>query len=214
MILITRPIKQAIATQHELEFKGYNSVIYPLLEIHPESFEVDFDKHDAVIITSQNAAEISSSIINNSPLFLVGEESAAILYDKNIKVVARDAKELLVKIKMYPYKNYLYLSGDHISTKIDLQLKHQGVNVERKIVYKSIAISHLPTEILEYVKCVLFYSARTAETFAKLIGSYNLGKCKALCISHKTAEKIKHLKWESIKIAEKPNEKSLLELLN
>lgn len=153
-------LSKAIATQHELEFKGYNSVIYlPLLEIHPESFEVDFDKHDAVIITSQNAAEISSSIINNSPLFLVGEESAAILYDKNIKVVARDAKELLVKIKMYPYKNYLYLSGDHISTKIDLQLKHQGVNVERKIVYKSIAISHFANRDLRVCKmCFVLFS--------------------------------------------------------
>ena len=41
MILITRPIKQAIATQQELEFRGYNSVVYPLLEIYPEHFEVD-----------------------------------------------------------------------------------------------------------------------------------------------------------------------------
>jgi uroporphyrinogen-III synthase len=205
MILITRPIKQAIATQQELEFRGYNSVVYPLLEIHPENFEVDFSKYDAAIITSQNAAEIVRAKLNNIPLFLVGAESAAILYDKNIQCVAQDAKELLAKIKTYPYKNYLYLSGDHISTKI---------NADRKIVYRSVAVTKLPKEILEYVTSVLFYSARTAETFAKLIGNYNLSKCEALCISQKTADQIKHLAWQSILVAKNPNENTLFSLLD
>lgn len=204
MILITRPIKQAIATQQELEFIGYNSVVYPLLEIHPENFEADFSKYDAVIITSQNAAEIVRAKLNDISLFLVGAESAAILHDKNIQFVAQDAKELLAKIKTYPYKNYLYLSGDHISTKI---------NAERKIVYRSVAVTKLPKEILEYVTCVLFYSARTAEIFSKLIGSYNLSQCKALCISQKTADQIEHLAWQSVVVARKPNEASLLECL-
>lgn len=209
MILITRPIKQAIATQQELEFRGHNSVIYPLLEIHPESFEVDFSKYDAVIITSQNAAEIILPKINNIPLFLVGAESATILYDKNIQCVAQDARELLEKIETYPYKNYLYLSGDHISTKID-----QLIQAERKIIYKSVAVTKLPRDILQYVTCILFYSARTAETFAKLIGNYNLSKCKALCISQKTADELMHLNWKSVEVAQKPDENSLLKLLS
>ncbi len=209
MILITRPIKQAIATQQELELRGYNSVIYPLLEIHPESFEVDFSKYDAVIITSQNAAEIVLPKINNIPLFLVGAESATILHDKNIQCVAQDARELLEKVKTYPYKNYLYLSGDHISTRIDQQLQ-----AERIVIYKSVAVTKLPKDILEYITCVLFYSARTAETFAKLIGNYNLNKCKALCISQKTADQIANLNWKSVEVSKKPDENSLLKLLS
>ncbi len=213
MILITRPIKQAISTQQELEFLGYNSVIFSLLEIYPENFEMDFGSYDAVIITSQNAAEIVRKKLNDIPLFLVGEESAAILSDRNIKCAAQDAKELLAKIKAYPYKNYLYLSGDHISTKIDSKLKAYGINVERRVIYKSVAATKLPKDILQYITCILFYSARTAETFTKLVGDYDLSKCKALCISHKTADKIQSLKWKQVIVADKPNEKALFSLL-
>ncbi len=208
MILITRPIKQAIETQQELKFRGFHSIIYPLLEIHPENFFVDFSKYDAAIITSQNAAEIIYKQINDIPLFLVGEEAASILYGKNIKCVAQDANDVIVKIKEHPYKNYLYLSGDHISTKIDEQL-----NADRKVIYKSVAVSKFPTEILEQVTCILFYSARTALTFANLIGKYDLSKCKAVCISHKTAEQIKHLNWNEVLVSPIPAQDSLLNLL-
>lgn len=216
MILITRPLKHAISTQQELEFRGSNSVVYPLLEIYPvhDALPLAGD-YDAVIITSQNAAEMvrNDQLIKTKPLFLVGDESALILKEHNIASTSQDAAELILKVKTYPYKKILYLSGDHVSTQIDQVLKEEGFDVERKIVYQSIAVTHLPKDILEFIRHILFYSARTAETFAKLIGHHNLSKCKALCISQKTADQIKHLNWQEIQIAEKPNENSLLSLL-
>jgi uroporphyrinogen-III synthase len=67
---------------------------------------------------------------------------------------------------------------------------------------------------LQHVTKILFYSARTAEVFASLVGKLDLTGCQALCISQKTAEKLSSLKWKDILIAQKPDEESLFSLLN
>jgi len=213
MILVTRPFKQSLRTQEELEFRGYNCLVYPLMDIRPKQNWVAEikDGYDGIIITSQNAAEIVKShpLLRAVSLYVVGGESSKILLEGNIKFVAEDSSELAKYLKKQNLQKLLFLSGDYVSTDFIKCAKE----VKRVVVYESVAINKLPLEMMEFVRHVLFYSPRSAEIFRTLITNYNLKKITAICMSKKVAKAIADLDWAEVKIAKKPNESSLLSFL-
>lgn len=212
MILITRPLAQALETQVRIDFLGYNCVIYPLLEIIqiPNALDHVSQDFDNIMITSRNAAEFvkqKEGFAKDKKFFVVGKETAEILSDYNVQVVGQNVEDLLKQSKNINLGNCLYLSGDHISH----DLTQYGV--KRVVIYKSLAATHLPLEVFDRVDTVLLYSKRTAEIFKSLTASYDLSKCTALCFSEKIAQELGGLGLKGVKISSFPTEDSLLSLL-
>lgn len=217
MILITRPIEQSESTQKKLSKLGFESRVCPLLEImkldHPDIID---HSYDAIIITSQHAAQVALGIqwLKDKKAFLVGTKSAKILNGFDIKYVAKDGTDLLkhLQINLPTKSKLLFICGDFIADHLDTKLKKVGFRLTKSVVYKSVGVTALDPEILNGVKKILFYSPRTAEIFLKVYNG-STTEFEAICISSKTAESLSGKSFKSIKIAEEPNEDSMLKLL-
>ena len=215
MILITRPLPQAISTQDKLQAIGHDSRIYPLLEIE----FVDFDLHDTfdyIIITSQNAAKaLRTKPTIGAQALVVGQKTGSQIEQHGYEVVftAQDAEHLYKQIVLSIPRmaSILYLSGNHIAFPLVQKLELEGYRITQKVVYNAKAIEHLPA--LTGIDTILFYSPRTARIFKNnsQIDYYNI---QALCISQNTARQLDGVQFSNLKIASAPDEDSMLELLN
>lgn len=203
MILITRPQKQAQKTQKILQADGFKCKIFPLLKI--EYFWdvlANVKDYQNVIVTSIHAAKVlvKSSRFMQAKFYVVGNKVSTYLLNYGYKVtgVAATAAELVV-----PNHSTIHISGDYIA---------HDFGYERIVVYKSIAVTASPKDLLSDVETILFYSPRTARAFRNLMPKLN--NISAICISFNTALPLKSLNFKQILIAENPTEKSMLKLLN
>lgn len=217
MILITRPIEQADSTQKKISKLGFESKVCPLLEIMKLDYLGIVDhSYDAIIITSQHAAQVALNIswLREKKAYLVGTKSAKILNGFDIKYVAKDSTDLLkhLQIALPAKSKLLFICGDFVADNLDTKLKKAGFKLTKSVVYKSVGVTSLDPEILTGVTTILFYSPRTAEIFINVYQG-DTSKMNAICISKKTAEVLSDRPFQNIKIADEPNEDSMLKLL-
>ena len=217
MILITRPIEQADSTQKKLSKLGFESKICPLLEIMKlDHLGIVDHSYDAIIITSQHAAQVALNIpwLKEKKAFLVGTKSAKILNGFDIKYVAKDSTDLLkhLQIALPAKSKLLFICGDFIADNLDTKLKKAGFKLTKSVVYKSVGVTSLDPETLSGITKILFYSPRTAEIFLNVYQG-DTSKIEAVCISNKTAEILSETKFQSVRVSEEPNEDSMLKLL-
>ena len=211
MILITRPITAAKHILSRIKGLGLKAKHYPLLEIKPEPFTLNSD-YDYILISSSNAL-YALGTVSKKPAIVIGQKTAARVEQIgfNVEHIFTDSYEIIQKItgKIIKDARILYLSGNHISSDLDLKLKVMGYTLTRIVVYKSIAKTELPESILEAVDIIVFYSPRTAEIFASLNHS-DLTDIIAICISSKTAQKLKGCNFKEIAVANAPNEEEII----
>lgn len=221
MILITRPLENSIRTLKKLEALGLTGKIFPLLEINFDRLaiqNIDFNAAEIIVVTSQSAYKALKNfkISFNKPVLVVGQRTGELLKDSgyNIRAIRNTASELLdyIERNISRNKKLLYLSGDHIASDLDTKLLELGFNLERKIIYSSVAVKAMPESILQNVDKILFYSPRTAKIFTEVCPN-KLDTVSAVCISNNTAKMLNNLKLKAVYVVQSPTEKDMLDLL-
>ena len=115
----------------------------------------------------------------------------------------------------------LHPAGSAVAGDLGGAVEAAGFEYRRIEAYEATPIRALPPSVIAAVKegaidAALFYSPRTAETFADLARKSRLVRplreVVALCLSPAVAEKAKEVHWSDIRVAEKPDQESLLAL--
>lgn len=217
-ILITRPIDEANALAKELTNLGYYPVIAPLLEI--ELFQdinfKNFDKYEAIIITSKNAIKAIANADKKLKLFIIGEQSTEFAKSLGfINSIYAGANIEELKNFIQPYSNLLYLSGVDISD----DLSSLSKKIIRLEVYKAKVTEPVSSKFIRFIKSdelklCLFFSKRTAQIFLSHIKKYKLksycDKIISLSLSDNIDNSLKGLNLHSCYVSKDPSIKSIM----
>jgi uroporphyrinogen-III synthase len=105
---------------------------------------------------------------------------------------------------------------------LEAELSRHGYTLQREILYEARAVRTLPHAAAECLSAgtadgVLFYSPRSARTFARLVTEAGLApRCRGLhafCISAKAAQGIAHLPFATRRIAPQSDHSGMMALL-
>lgn len=223
-VLVTREADAGLFTVKLYQKLGYEVVLHPLIKIEPLSSALLSSPigFDYLIITSFNAARIIASRQNfgRVPAVVVGSKSADYLGDCgfNVTNVYQDSNELIEGIVGLGQSSlrFLYLSGDYVSTDIVSRLKTHGHYTKRKVVYRSVKAEDIDINLLKSIDIVTFYSQRTAAIFVEMVtdlGYNSFQNTLCLVLSTGITQKLSSLSFKHIRVADRPNEAAMLELL-
>jgi uroporphyrinogen-III synthase len=203
-ILITRPLIDSEDLMGKLFSLGHKIVHIPTLKISAANITlVDAQKYDAFIFTSANA--IRNLKLNNHDTnkvcFCVGSITEKIVRQKgyNNTISAGGTVNALKNIilnsdQIDKKKSIAYFCGDYISSNLDIELKNEGLQVDKIINYTSEKITDLNEENNKIIKnhppdIIFIYSKRSAESFIEIVKKYSLNglmtESRVLCISEK-----------------------------
>jgi uroporphyrinogen-III synthase len=225
-VLITRPVAEAQALARRLEVLGHDILIEPLLTIEPLPAVLDLKGVQAIALTSTNAAPALGAA-THLPVFAVGAASAAAARAAGclrVESAGGDAASLarLIVASCRPEAGaILHPCGTEVREGLAAALSAAGFRVRRQEVYRA-----LPAQAFSAATCaalrqgidaVLLFSPRTARIFAELVVRHALERClgatDALCLSAAVADACRKLAWRCVRIAARPDQDALVDLL-
>ncbi len=231
-ILITRPREDAGVTAGLLEDLGHEVFTEPLLEIVPVGPTVAFDpvRDQGLIFTSASAVRIfaADNPERDIPVYTVGRTTAQVAGKSgygDVHNAGRDADTLVKMIAgagLPKDKPFHYPCGEFMARPVDAMLAEQGYTVSRSVVYTSQKAENLSDGCLSLLQAgsfdaALFFSARTGETFTRLVGD---SKCQesvsginALCLSERVVKSLSSLPWRQVYVAGHPDRDGMIELV-
>lgn len=231
-VILTRPEPESRALAAELARRGIDSVVAPLLTVHPTGAALgDAAGYAAAVVTSGNGADglAAATPRRDLPVYAVGAATAerARRHGFAAVVAADGTGAALVDLMMTRLRPddgpILWASGDDIRVDVAAELGDRGFRVERSIVYHAAAAPQLPENAARALTegsadGVLFFSPRTAERFATLATHAGLARrvaaMTAYCLSPAVADAARALPWAAIRTAERPSLADLLATLD
>lgn len=230
--LVTRPRAEAEALATELEARGVAPVIEPLIEIYFRDLPPpDLSDVQAILCTSANGARALARLSRERtlPLLAVGDATAARARVEgfvSVESAGGDVGDLarLVTERLRPSAGpVVHIAGSDVAGDLAGMLREAGFTVERLALYEARpaatfsppTLRLLASGILDFA---LFFSPRTAATFARLAERSELGGAlrpiHAISISAAADAALDRLPFRSRHVAAAPNQAALLAVLD
>ncbi len=231
-ILLTRPQADAARTAAALRARGHDVIIAPLLDLELlADADLGPGPWSALLLTSGNAVRAVArhkrgDELRTKKVFTVGDRTAQGMRDcgfADVTSAAGNVQNLaaLVIARLEPPARLLYLAGEERSGDLAGQLRAKGFIVDTVLVYRAVAAADLPGAAAAALRGgldgVLHFSRRSAEAYldaARRSGllSEALAKPVHYCLSGRIAEPLTAAGAANVRIAEQPDEASLIEL--
>jgi len=230
--LVTRPRAEAEKLAQALAARGIEAIIEPLLEIHHRNEPApDLAGVQAILCTSTNAVRALARLTDERavPLFAVGEASAARARDEGFARVESAGGSMadlagLARDRLRPDDGrLLHVAGSIRAGDLAGALRADGFAVERAVLYEARPAAGLGAACVRalnagIVDFALFFSPRTALIFALLAAragvAERLGSVTAISISAAADYALAPLPFRERRIAERPDQPSLLAALD
>ena len=229
-VLITRPQTSSEQLAIELEKRGYNCVLEPMLSVYATAFAApDLHGLQAVMITSANALnfltpETAQNLID-LPCFCVGPSTAKKATRFGFKKVFSSHTDGLELAQMIHDKlankdlPILHIAGRDVDSKASSELTGFGYALRTWTIYQAKPSSQISESTIQLLKerrldVVLFFSVRSADTFKILLKEYALEACCkgliAIGLSKTITDHIKALPWQNCTAAAIPSEDAII----
>jgi len=229
MILITRPKEQSKNLETILGLKGYETYLESLYKIKYLRTKISHNKNHYYIFPSIHSVQ---SLINSKQIkkfhkaniLAIGKKVKQALISagcKKIILTTIDSDTLVKKIKKTKFKNYnfIYLCSNIINTDFLKKTEKHQINLQTKIIYKTIPAIKLRNKLLNNLKLgnifgATFLSKLATDTFLSLLSRYDcLSAAREIaiyCISERVASSFKKSNFKFVYIASTPNEAALI----
>jgi uroporphyrinogen-III synthase len=230
-VLVTRPSADAIPLAGEMQRRGFDVLLQPLLRIEtPEGPPPDLAGVQALLFTSANGVRAFArrSDARTLAVYAVGDATAAAAQAEGFLSVASaggDVHDLaaLVRERVDPAAGkLLHASGSDVAGDLAGTLRAAGFAVERVKLYTAHQTERFDPAVRAAVSegavdAVLFFSPRSAAGFVTLVRAEGLAEaCRsvaAFCLSDAVAEAASPIPWRSVAVAPEPTQQSLLATL-
>jgi uroporphyrinogen-III synthase len=230
-VLVTRPADDSMNTARELTALGHHAIVAPLFEPRLlDGPEPALEDIQAILVTSGNGirALAHRSGRRDIPVFAVGTRTAVAAREAGFNLVADargDAEALaaLASARLQPKSGpVLHAAGENSPLELARSLTRQGFEIRRCVLYRLVEVEELPAAAAialrgDRLDAVLVFSPRSARLLKNCIRGAGLASaCKRLlacCISVHAANGLDGLVFHEVRIASRPNETSLLALL-
>ena len=227
-VLVTRPLEDGEQTARELEARGHQALVAPLLTVaFLDGAELTLDDVQAILATSANGvrALCRRTLRRDIALFAVGPATASTarsLGFQTVKSADGDADALALAASRWadPARGaLLHVKGQGMD--ISLARNLPGFRLRQESLYAVEAVKAMPEPAAEALRresldAALFFSPRSAAVFADCVAREELpvGGLLAACISPAAAASLSPLIFRELRAAERPNQDSLLRLLD
>ncbi|MEQ8282239.1 MAG: uroporphyrinogen-III synthase [Parvibaculum sp.] len=233
-LLVIRPEQDAAELARLLAARGHQAVIAPVMSVRfLGDAELPARIWQALLVTSANGARAlarhaQAAALKDVRVLAVGPASARAMRDAGFRWVEAaegdvDALAALVCLELAPDGGpLLHVAGRVVAGDLRAVLAAQGFAVERVVLYEAVAADRLPeaarTALTEGgIDGVLLHSPRTARIFVSLVRAAGLepALCRmmAFCLSQAVADALGDTTFLTVKIAERPEQAALLDLL-
>lgn len=229
IVLITRPEDSAAETAYAINQKGYLTFCEPFLEVVYHDVELpELSPYSALIFTSANAVQgfVRNSQRRDIVAYCVGDQTAQAVRQagfKGYKSAKGNVDDLVKLIHQEPIQGkILYLRARDVAQPLKVKEK----NIAEITLYHTEKSKEISQNCLDLMAAgafshVLFYSARTAETFTELVEKHHkkqgvkngLKQCKALCLGDSMIKYVTNLQWKDVVVAKTPDRLGMLHLL-
>ena len=226
-ILVTRPREDGEETAALLAARGHDALLAPLLETRWfDGPPLDLAGIAAILITSANGvrALVRRTDRRDIPVLAVGPQTTQEARGAGFVRVENadgDAAALAQAVPRWiaPQDGMLlHVCGEQNEGTLAGRLTQQGYRVRREILYVVAPLTLPPTAVEALrdgkVEGALFFSPRSARIFMEQAGALPLAPLTAWCISPATASALPQGRFGALKIASRPNQDSLLALLD
>jgi uroporphyrinogen-III synthase len=228
-VLVTRPEPGGSETAARVAALGWTPVLAPALVLASRDFVIP--RAQAVLLASRAGARALPAPVPGLPVLAVGEATAAEARGRGWQAtVAAGTAEHLVALAaetLDPAGGPLLLAvGEGYSLELAAKLRARGFRVVRRIAYAARPAERLPENAIAALASgavgkVLFHSPRSALCAITLIRAAGIvaacRRMEVLAISARVAEAaaaaLAPLAWRSLRIAARPDEDGLMELL-
>jgi uroporphyrinogen-III synthase len=225
-VLVTRPEPGAAETATRLTALGFTPILAPALLLAPRPLAPP-SRAQALLLTSRAAARALQPW--SIPVLAVGAataEAARAQGFSQVRAAEGDAVALaaLCTETLRPDDGPLLLAvGAAYSLDLTALLRAQGFRVIRRVVYAAREAPALPDQAAEALRAgqvshAMFFSPRSAACSLALLSRAGLAgalhSIEALAISPRVASALQALTWRRIRVADRPDQDHLLELLN
>ncbi len=234
-LMVTRPAADAAPLAQRLARLGHDVILEPLLEIgFRDHVRPDLGGVAAVLATSANGVRALArmSARRDLPVLAVGDATARAAREAGFERVASAAgtverlAALVVETRSPSDGCLLHVAGTRVAGDLQELLSARGFLVRRVVGYHAKTSEGLSAAGAEAVAAgdidgVLFFSPRTARTFVSLALKAGLGDacrrvtvyCLSAAVAERAVERSDDLGWRRVAVAARPDEASLLELL-
>lgn len=230
-VVVTRPLNRAEATATDLRGMGHEPFLLPLSEARHLTAAAAWafaHTYPAIALTSAEAVRaLAGSDLSRhlqAPLFAVGRKTAAAAENagfRNIRIADGDGASLAELIVRHAPSEVVYLTGRPRSPTFETAL--EAARIRHSIIecYQMVPLQPSPADIQTLFAsppgAILFHSQETARLFFALPAiAANLATLRPgviACLSARVADAIPPLLQNRVKIAERPDEASLLAVL-
>jgi uroporphyrinogen-III synthase len=230
-VLVTRPIEDAERTAAALRAKGHDPILSPLLEIRfLDGPEISLDGVQAILATSANGIRSLArrTFQRTLPLFAVGPQTTLAAYADgftDVRDADGNASALVGTVSRWldPRRGaLLHAAGRDHRAELAGSLEEASFTVRTETLYDAVPARELSAAARQAVAsdtldAVMLFSPRSAETFREIVTSSGYGAAAAsliaLCISAATEGALHPLTFREIRVAKRPNQDSMLDLL-
>lgn len=231
-VLVTRPRPDADTTAALLRTRGHVPLVVPLLEIVPlpPGQPLETEGIQAFLVTSANGARAlaAATQARSVRVFAVGAASAETARGagfRDVESADGDVETLaaLVRARLVPADGRLVHAAGSVSAgDLGGALEKAGFDVEKRALYRAETPEVIPPALDSLLRdggvdAALFYSPRTARTFANLVGQAGLVEklenIAAFCLSRAVADALEAMPFSDVQVSYTPDQARLLELL-
>jgi len=227
-ILLTRPLEDCHEMILKFQSLGHEISHLPLINIEGIKCKpLNYSEFKGIIFTSSNAIKFLDikNIDKKTACFCVGsatEKKARSNGFQNVFAAegnVNNLKELILQNFNSSEGKLLYVSGEIISSILDIELISNGYTIERVINYRTDPIEKYDEVFIEKLKLKMpeityVYSQNSAINFLKMIKNYQLEtlwmNTNLMCISEKTSSILNEIKWKKIFLFNPGEEEFLL----
>lgn len=228
--LVTRPREDSEGVSRELRARGLEVAVEPLLDIHPLDVAVDAEGVQGILATSANGVRALASVLadRSLPVWAVGDASARVARElgyAHVESAGGDVETLaaLVKGCCDPAMGaFLHAAGSVTAGDLSGRLGAAGFAVRRVVLYEARTATEVSAGLAASLRAggidlALFFSPRTAATFATLVRAGGLaettGAITAYALSSAVAAELAALPWAAVRVAAAPTQAALLAAL-
>jgi uroporphyrinogen-III synthase len=230
--LVTRPREEAQSLTAALAERGVSAVVEPMMEVHHRiAASLDLASVQAILCTSANGVRALALATGERglPLLAVGEATASRARAEGFTAVASAGGAVadlvrLTAARLRPQNGrLLHVAGSVVAGDLIGALRARGFVIERRVLYEARPVGALSARTVcalrhGMIDFALFFSPRTAAIFVSLAGIAGVTGCcrtiTALAISQAADATLADLPWRDRRVAERPNERALLDTLD
>lgn len=231
-VLVTRPKEDAEGFASALAARGHRASIDPMLVVHRlEGPPLDLAGAQALVMTSANGIRAFAARDANRtlPVYAVGDATAWAAREAGFGDVTSatgdvDALAALVARSLDPDKGVVFhAAAGEVAGDLGGALKKAGFEYRRAVLYETRPATALKPETVAAfqggsIDAVALFSPRTAATFADLAVAAGiertLAAVRAACLSQAVAKAVGGLPWAAVAVAARPDQDSLLAVLD